>query len=42
MVLELPVSLFLMECLYTLKAMRHDIEPDCSLEIGSICGLWLL
>ena len=40
--LELPVDLVLKECSYTLKALRHDIEPDCSLEIGSICSLWLL
>ena len=36
--LELPVDLDLKECSCALKALRYDIEPDCSLEIGSICG----
>ena len=40
--LELPLVLAIKECSYTSKALRNDAEPDCSLEIGSICGLWLL
>ena len=40
--LELPVDLVLKECSCPLKALRHDIETNCSLEMGRICGLWLL